>query len=56
MNDETPIYHELLNAYYREHRLHGQLIAATYADHYAHHEGPIQFCDAEACRTAWAAA
>lgn len=56
MHDDTPIYHEILDAYVREHRLVGRLIAATYADHYASHDGPIMFCDASACRAAWAAA
>lgn len=56
MNDDTPIYHEILDADVREHRLTARLIEAAYADHYAGHEGPIMFCDARACRAAWAAA
>lgn len=56
IHDDTPIYHEVLDAYRREHRLADRLIEAGYADHYERHEGPIMFCDARACRAACTAA
>lgn len=56
MHEDTPIYHEILAAYHREHRLAGALIESAYADHYESHDGPIMFCNARACRAAWSAA
>jgi hypothetical protein len=36
-------------------QLAGSLLEAVYRDHYDRHDGPIMFCDAAACRAAWAA-
>ena len=56
MRDDTPIYHELLDEMWRQHRLATALIEAVFADHYADHDGPIMFCGARGCRAAWGAA
>lgn len=53
MHDDTPLFRELLEETARSRKVAGSLIAAVYRDHYDRHEGPIMFCDASACRTAW---
>lgn len=52
--DDTPVFRELLEMAAESRQLAGALVAAVYRDHYERHEGPIMFCDASACRTAWA--
>lgn len=53
--DDTPLFRELLEEAARQRRLAGSLLEAVYQDHYDRHDGPIMFCDASACRAAWAA-
>jgi hypothetical protein len=54
-DDDAPLFRELLEETARSRRIAGSLLQAIYADHYEHHEEPIMFCDASACRTAWKA-
>ena len=54
MHDDTPVFRELLEEAAQSRRLAGSLLDAVYSDHYERHDGPIMFCDASACRAAWA--
>lgn len=56
MDDDTPLFRELIEETTRARLLAGSLLQAVYTDHYDQHEGPIMFCDAAACRAAWGAA
>lgn len=55
VQDDTPLFRELLEQTIESRRLAGSLLDAVYRDHYDRHEGPIMFCDAAACRIAWSA-